>query len=62
MMTKDIHEAKDAVLRASVVALRRASRLARETAIQTGTNLVLVSDGKLQRIPAEELRSDTPRP
>jgi hypothetical protein len=62
MMTKDINEAKDAVLRASVVALRRASRLARETAIQTGTNLILVSDGKLQRISAKELRSEVPKP
>jgi len=57
MTTPDINEAKDEVLRASFVALQRASRLARETAIRTGTHLVLVQDGKLLRIPAHELRS-----
>lgn len=57
MTTPDINEAKDEVLRASFVALQRASRLARETAIRTGTHLVLVKDGKLLRIPAHELCS-----
>lgn len=57
MTPPDITEAKDEVLRASFVALQRASRLARETAIRTGTHLVLVQDGKLLRIPAHELRS-----
>jgi hypothetical protein len=56
MMTQDIKEAKDEILRASFVALQRASLLARETAIQTGTHLVLLEDGKLLRIPAHELR------
>ncbi|WP_092192528.1 hypothetical protein [Desulfomicrobium norvegicum] len=57
MTTPDITEAKDEVLRASFNALRRASMLARETAIRTGTHLVLVKDGKLLRIPAHELCS-----
>jgi hypothetical protein len=56
MMTQDIREAKDELLRASIVALQRASLFARETAIRTGTHLVLVQDGKLMRIPAHELR------
>lgn len=56
MMTQDIREAKDEILRASFVALQRASLLARETAIRTGTHLVLLEDGKLLRIPAHELR------
>ena len=56
MKTKDISEAKDPDLRASMAALQRASLLARQTAIQTGTHLVIVKDGQLLRISAEELR------
>ena len=57
MSIPDIAEAKDEVLRASFAALQRASLLARETAILTGTNLVLFKDGRLLRIPAHELHS-----
>ncbi|MBP9174644.1 MAG: hypothetical protein KBF54_08845 [Rhizobiales bacterium] len=53
---KDIEEAKDPDLRASAAAMRRAAVAARRTAIQTGTHLVIVKDGKLIRIPARELR------
>jgi hypothetical protein len=56
MKMKDISEAKNPDLRASMAALQRASLQARKTAIQTGTHLVIVKDGKLLRIPAEELR------
>lgn len=55
MSTPDIAEAKDEVLRGSFSALQRASMLARETAIRTGTHLVLFKDGKLLRISAHEL-------
>ena len=56
MKAKDISTAKDPDLRASMAALQRASLQARKTAIQTGTNLVIVKDGHLLRISAEELR------
>jgi len=59
MKTKDISEAKDPDLRASMAALQRASLQARKTAIQTGTHLVIVKDGQLLRISAEELRKQT---
>ena len=55
MKMKDISEAKDPDLRASMAALQRAALQARKTAIQTGTNLVIVKDGQLLRISAEEL-------
>ena len=55
MKTKDIGEAKDPDVRASMAALQRASLQARKTAIQTGTHLVIVKDGQLLRISAEEL-------
>lgn len=60
MTMKNIQEAKDADLRASVAAMRRAGEAARKTAIQTGTNLVIVKDGKLTRIPAQALRESVP--
>ena len=56
MNTKDISEAKDPDLRASMAALEQASQRARQIAIQTGTHLVIVKDGQLLRISAEELR------
>lgn len=55
---KDIREAKDPDLRASAAALQRAAKLARKVAIQTDTNLVIVKDGKLIRVPAETLRME----
>ena len=56
MTMKDIQEAKDPDLRASAAAMKRAAEAARKTAIQTGTNLIIVKDGKLTRIPAHALR------
>ncbi|KAA0911580.1 hypothetical protein [Pusillimonas sp. ANT_WB101] len=59
MKTPDISTAKNADLRASLAALQRAAKSARQTAIQTDTAIVVVKDGKLIRIPAEELRKNT---
>ena len=39
-----------------MAALQRASLLARKTAIQTDTRLVIVKGGQLMRLSAEELR------
>lgn len=49
MKTKDITKAKDPDLRATA--------LARRTAIQTDTNLIVMKDGKLIRIPAQSLHA-----
>ena len=57
MKTKAITEAKDPDLRASGAALLRAAAQARQTAIQTDTNLVIVKNGQLTRIPAQTLRA-----
>ena len=59
MKTKDISEAKDPDLRASVAAMHRASQMARETAIRTDTDLVVMKNGQLIRIPAQALRAET---
>ncbi len=55
MNTSDLANAKDPDLRAALGALRRAAQLARKTVMQTNTHLVIVKDGRLQRIDAAEL-------
>ncbi|WP_458070140.1 hypothetical protein [Rhodanobacter sp. BL-MT-08] len=52
----DISEAKSPEMRVSLNALRRAAALARQTAIQTDTNLVVVNDGEVVLISADQLR------
>ena len=56
MKTNDITKAKDPILRGALNALLRSAAAARKVAIQTNTHLVIVKDGQLLRIPAEELR------
>jgi hypothetical protein len=58
MKTNDITRAKDPALRGSLNALRRSAAAARKVAIQTDTNLIVVKDGKLTRIPAQVLREE----
>ncbi len=54
----DIANAQDPDLRASLAAMQRAAILARKTAIQTGTSIVIVRDGVVVRVSAEELREN----
>jgi hypothetical protein len=61
MKAKDISEAKDLALRASMAALRRASLQARKTAIQTETHLIIVEDGQMMRLSAKDLREQESR-
>lgn len=56
MPQKDISQAKNPDLRASLAALQRAAELARQTALQTDTAIVVVREGKRMRITAEQLR------
>ena len=56
MTLRDLSEAKNPDLRASLAGMRRAAALARQIAIQTDTEIVLVRDGKPVRISAAELR------
>jgi hypothetical protein len=59
MNTNDISNAKDPDLRAALQALRRAAEMARQTAIQTNTDLIIVENGKIVRIPAAVLREQS---
>jgi hypothetical protein len=53
---EDLPKARHADMRGSLAAMRRAAELARQTAIQTDTAIVLVRDGKPVRVTAAELR------
>ncbi len=58
MTHPDLSTAKNPDLPASLIAMRRAAEMARETAIRTDTEIVVVCDGDLIRIPAAQLRKD----
>lgn len=58
MKARDISLARNPDLRASQAALRRAALLARKTAIQTNTDLIVVREGRIVRISAETLRCE----
>jgi hypothetical protein len=56
MTEKDLSQAQDADLPASMAALKRAAEMARQIAIQTNTEIVIVRGGKIESIPAKQLR------
>ena len=57
-MTQQVLEpVKDKELAAELAALRRAARMARELAVRTNTAIILVEDGKIVRVSADELRA-----
>lgn len=58
MKHQDITQASNPDLRGSLAAMKRAAELARRTAIQTDTEIVVVRDGKTVLIPAKQLREN----
>jgi hypothetical protein len=62
MITNDITKAKDPTMRGALNALLRAAAMARKIAIQTNTHLIIIKDGQLQRISADELRQQAEIP
>ena len=56
MRHQDIAQASNPDLRGSLAAMKRAAELARKTAIQTDTEIVVVREGKTVLIPAKQLR------
>lgn len=56
MTQEELWKAKNPDLRNSLIAMKRAAEMARQIAIQTNTAIVLFKDGKVVRIPADELR------
>lgn len=57
MTQKDLSKASNPDLRASMAAMQRAAAMARKIAMQTDTAIVIMRDGKLVRITADELRA-----
>lgn len=60
MTQHELAEAKDPDLLASLQAIRRAALLARKTAVQTDTGIVIVLDEKIVHVSAEQLRREQP--
>jgi len=60
MTRPELSSAKNPDLRTSLAAIRRAAEMARITAIQTNTEIVIVKDGKPVRVTAEQLRKEQP--
>lgn len=56
MTMPDISKATDPDLRALLSTIQRAAALARKTAIQTETDIVIVENGELVHISANQLR------
>lgn len=56
MTRQELSQAKDPDLRASLKAMQRAAELARKTAIQTDTDIVIVENEQIVRLSAQELR------
>lgn len=56
MSKTDLSRARNPDIRASLAGMKRAAALARQTAIQTNTEIVLVRDGKPLKVSAAELR------
>ena len=59
MKASELHCAKNPDLIASVIAIKRAAKLARQTAIQTNTAIVVVKQGQICKISAEELKQQS---
>ena len=61
LIKKDIATARDPLLRGSLTAMARAAALARKVAIQTDTAIIVVQEGRIVRVTAEELRRESGR-
>lgn len=62
MTQEELAKARNPDLRGSLAAMLRAARMARETAIQTNTEIVLAKEGKPLLITAQELRGVDKQP
>ena len=56
MTPSDLGKTKDKDLAASVTAIKRAAAMARKTAMQTDTAIVVMMNNKIVRITAAQLR------
>ena len=52
----ELSQAKDKDLAASLIAMRRAARMAREQAVRTDTAIIVIRNQQPVRVTADELR------
>ena len=53
---QELSQAKDKDLAASLIAMRRAARMAREQAVRTDTAIIVIRNHQPVRVTADELR------
>ena len=58
MTPQQLAQAKDPDLIASSLAMQRAAELARQTAVQTGTAIVILQGQQIVRVPAQQLQPE----
>ena len=56
MTLQELSQAKDPDLRTSLQAIQRAAALARQTALQTDTGIVIVQGEEIIKLSADQLR------
>jgi len=56
MTQQELGKAKDKDIVASLAAMRRAARMARELAVHTNTAIVVIKDKRPVRVTADDLR------
>ena len=56
MTQQELSQAKDKDLAASLIAMRRAARMAREQAVRTDTAIIVIRNHQPVRVTADELR------
>jgi hypothetical protein len=56
MTQQELSQAKDPDLRTSLQAMQRAAELARRTAMQTDTHIVIVENEQIVRLSAQQLQ------
>ncbi len=59
MKTEDISNINDEDVRGSIKAMQRAALDARKIAMQTNTAIIVMQNGKMVRITADELRQQS---
>jgi hypothetical protein len=61
MNQDQLGQARDKDLPSSLIAIRRAAQAARDTAIRTGTAIIVWRNGQVVRISASELQQAEPK-
>lgn len=56
VIQQELSQAKDKDLAASLIAMRRAARMAREQAVRTDTAIIVIRNQQPVRVTADELR------